>query len=335
MPRLPQAVAAVCDHRENPSAVTDRRYRMGPLCMLAILALTFALPIRAAESSEPAPLAAKSLLLDLARAGDRLVAVGDRGHVLLSDDEGRTWRQVIVPTRAMLTGVSFGDTRHGWAVGHDGVILATTDAGESWTLQNSGLDLEAVLLDVLFLDATRGFAVGAYGKCLATTDAGRTWTALAVSEDESHFNAIVAGPGGRLYLPGEAGTLMVTPDGRKWERLEVPYDGSLYGLLPLGEQGLLIYGLRGRVFASADLGTDWAPRDTHPPVLIAAGVRLKSGGVVLAGLGGNFHVSRDDGATFRHWQPTEYTGGVSALLETADSALLVAGEKGVARLTLP
>src|SRR5690349_8937389 len=56
--------------------------------------------LRAAESSEPARLAAKSLLLDVARAGSRLVAVGDRGHVLLSDDEGGTWRQVIVPTRA-------------------------------------------------------------------------------------------------------------------------------------------------------------------------------------------------------------------------------------------
>ena len=47
------------------------------------------------EANKPAeiePLAAGSLLLDLAAAGSRLVAVGERGHVLLSDDQGVTWR---------------------------------------------------------------------------------------------------------------------------------------------------------------------------------------------------------------------------------------------------
>src|SRR5438045_9105322 len=36
-------------------------------------------------------LAARSLINGLARAGGRLVAVGQRGHVLVSDDEGRSW----------------------------------------------------------------------------------------------------------------------------------------------------------------------------------------------------------------------------------------------------
>ena len=77
--------------------------------------------ICAGENSELAPLAAKSLLLAVARTETSIVAVGDRGHVLLSKDDGRTWAQRLVPTRAMLTGVSFPDALHGWAVGHDGV----------------------------------------------------------------------------------------------------------------------------------------------------------------------------------------------------------------------
>lgn len=36
------------------------------------------------------PLAGRSSLLDITRAGSRLVAVGERGHVLLSDDQGKT-----------------------------------------------------------------------------------------------------------------------------------------------------------------------------------------------------------------------------------------------------
>ncbi len=306
------------------------------LGLLFTLTLTFPLTLPAAEASEPAVLASRSLLLDAARAGQRLVAVGDRGHVLLSDDEGTTWRQVIVPTRAMLTGVAFGDARHGWASGHDGVILATTDGGQSWLKQVSGGDLETVFLDTHFRDSGNGFVIGAYGQCLRTIDGGKTWTPVRPTEDEAHFNQIAAGADGTLYLAGESGTLLASGDqGAIWRRLEVPYDGSLFGLLPLDARTLLAYGLRGHVFLSADSGKTWARRDSGVSVLLMAGVRLKSGVIVLAGLGGNFGVSRDGGATFTAWKPAEYIGGVSALLEAGDGALVVVGEKGVARLTLP
>ena len=49
------------------------------------------------------PLAAKSVILDVALAGDRLVAVGERGHIVLSDDYGMTWRQVPCPTNRKST----------------------------------------------------------------------------------------------------------------------------------------------------------------------------------------------------------------------------------------
>jgi photosystem II stability/assembly factor-like uncharacterized protein len=306
-----------------------------------IVALLFALacfpsPCLFAETSEPALLAPKSLLLDVTRAGNRLVAVGDRGHVLLSDDEGVTWRQVVVPTRAMLTGVAFGDSSHGWAVGHDGMILATTDAGATWSRQKADESDETVFLDVLFTDAVHGFAVGAYGKCLATADGGKTWTTVNASKEETHFNHIASAPDGALYLSGESGTLLASRNrGRRWSRLEVSYEGSLFGLLPLSERDLIVYGLRGNVYASSDRGKDWTKRETALPVLIMADVKLKSGVIVLAGQGGTFYVSRDAGATFSLWQPETYTGGISGLLEAADGALVVVGEKGVARLQLP
>ena len=39
------------------------------------------------------PLAGRSLMQAVARAGDRLVAVGQRGHVVYSTDGGATWKQ--------------------------------------------------------------------------------------------------------------------------------------------------------------------------------------------------------------------------------------------------
>jgi photosystem II stability/assembly factor-like uncharacterized protein len=81
----------------------------------------------AARPSVIEPLAVKSLMLDLARAGPRVFAVGERGHVLYSSDEGRSWTQVQVPGSANLNAVYFSDATHGWAVGHAEMILRTTD----------------------------------------------------------------------------------------------------------------------------------------------------------------------------------------------------------------
>jgi photosystem II stability/assembly factor-like uncharacterized protein len=304
-------------------------------CSCLALSLFFPGAARAAESSELAPLASKSLLLDVARAGSRLVAVGDRGHVLLSDDEGRTWRQVIVPTRAMLTAVSFGDAQHGWAVGHDGAVLVTTDAGESWKLQFAGAGVDVIFLDVFFSDAVHGLLAGAYGKCLLTTDGGQTWEPAATVPDEMHINQIAPTATGKLYLAGEAGTLLSSDDAHKpWHKHDVPYEGSLFGVVPLGEHALLTYGLRGHVLVSNDDGATWTERDMPAAVLIMAGLKLKSGIIVLAGAGGNFFLSTDGAKTFTHWKPAGYLGGVSALLETNDGVLLAIGEAGAARVPL-
>jgi photosystem II stability/assembly factor-like uncharacterized protein len=88
------------------------------------------------------PLSARSLLLDITLAGDRLVAVGERGHILYSDDLGDSWQQGLVPTTQMLTSVHFIDARHGWAAGHDGLILVSDDAGEHWRIQRDGLAVQ-------------------------------------------------------------------------------------------------------------------------------------------------------------------------------------------------
>lgn len=293
-------------------------------------------PGRAGESSEPAPLAAKALLLDVARAGDHLVAVGDHGNIVISADNGRTWTQSIAPTRALLTGVSFADAQHGWVVGHDGVILATADGGKTWTRQDDGKDLDGIYLDVLFLDAQRGFAVGAYGKFMATKDGGKTWTAAHPGADEVHYNTIAAGSNGWLYLAGESGTLLTSHDGgASWTKAEVPYDGSLFAVVPLDQQSVVIAGLRGHILTSPDNGATWEPRDSDVRVLIMGGARLTGGPIVLAGQGGNLFISRNSGHTFSPWKPADFGSSVAAVIETADGELLTVGEAGAIRLKLP
>jgi len=303
------------------------------LCLL-VLALPLALP--AEDFAEPAPLAARGLLLDITAVGGNLVAVGDHGHVLISRDHGLTWNQCRVPTRVLLTGVSLPDEAHGWVVGHDGVIMATADGGQSWQRQDDGKQTDTVWLDVLFLDANRGFAVGAYGKFSQTVDGGKTWTVAKPAEDEVHFNRITAGDDGQLYLAGEGGLLLVSADvGQTWTKAEVPYDGSLFGVLPVGKGLLVTYGLRGHILVSEDHGVHWEPRNSPVKVLIMGGVVLKDGALLLGGQGGNFFLSRDSGRTFQPWKSPGLGTSIADLVATDDGWLVTVGEAGAVRIKQP
>ncbi|HTU67837.1 MAG TPA: YCF48-related protein [Steroidobacteraceae bacterium] len=302
------------------------------------------------QPAELEPLAATSLLLDLARAGSRLVAVGERGHVLLSDDEGATWRQAkSVPTRVMLTAVYFADDAYGWAVGHDETILNTIDGGETWTRSHFAPESQQPLLDLWFANRISGIAVGAYGAYFTTNDGGRHWSATKFQPppppapaggakgeppaDEEpppdyHLNRIV-GVGNRLYIAAEAGQLYRSDDrGAHWRVLPSPYEGSWFGLVPIRGDGLLAFGLRGHLFRSADAGETWHPLETHTTAMLTDGVAINDLRVVIGGLAGVLLVSGDAGETFRLTQQ-EDRRGFSALLPGPAGAVVVAGEGGV------
>ncbi len=288
----------------------------------------------AADVAEPAPLAARSLLLDVTRAGTRLVAVGQHGDVVVSDDHGITWSQRIVPTRSLLTATNFIDAKHGWVVGHDGVILSTIDGGENWQRQDVGHDLDTVYLDVLFLDAQRGFAVGAYGKFMHTVDGGAHWQAGHPVDSDFHFNHLSRGVNGSLYLAGEAGQLLQSTDeGHTWSRLPIPYEGSLYGVLPLADGRLLAYGLRGHLFLSDNTGITWRQIDHDANSLLMVGVQLDQHYVILSGQSGRLLRWSTESTRAAEEESAAGLGPIAALCIAADGALIAAGEGGVVRIT--
>jgi photosystem II stability/assembly factor-like uncharacterized protein len=296
--------------------------------------------------AEIAPLAPQSLLLDLALAGKRLVAVGERGHVLLSDDGGASWRQAkSVPTRVMLTAVYFADADYGWAVGHDETILNTLDGGETWTRSHFAPEAQQPLLDLWFANRVSGIAVGAYGAYFTTNDGGRSWTgarfspaAKSTAPDEDpppdyHLNRIV-GVGNRLYIAAEGGQLYRSDDrGANWRALPSPYEGSFFGLIPIRGEGLLAFGLRGRLFKSADAGETWHPIESHTTAMLTDGIAVNDLRVVISGLAGVMLESGDAGETFRLTQQDDRKG-LSALLPGPAGSVVVVGEGGVRTLRL-
>src|SRR5690606_38129696 len=136
-------------------------------------------------------------------AGDRIVAVGDHGNIVYSDDQGRHWRQADhVPTQVLLTAVAFADDRHGWAAGHDTLVLHTRDGGANWHIVHEDRtpegDVPKPILDLYFSDRNHGIAVGAFSLILVTEDGGDHWEMLDTTELHELLSAAGQEPGPNL-----------------------------------------------------------------------------------------------------------------------------------------
>lgn len=296
---------------------------------LLIASLLWALPATALEQSEPARLASRSLLLDITLAGTRLVTVGERGHVLVSDDNGKTWQQKIVPTRSQLTAVFFIDERVGWAVGLDAVILSTVDGGDSWVLQHRDKQYDDPLLDVWFKDQKNGFAIGAYGLFLSTNNGGKSWDRRQISEDDFHLNAISSLGSDELFIAAEQGHLYHSVDGGySWSALPSPYAGSYFGINAINNDLLLVFGLRGNLFSSSDRGESWNKIDTGTEASLMAALAQKNGTIRIVGLVGNILTSTDQGKSFslrvRGDRKT-----LTSIIEAPNGQLVMSGSAGI------
>lgn len=284
------------------------------------------------------PLSARSLLLDVAPAGRNMVAVGERGHVLISPASDPAWKQVAVPTRATLTAVDFLDDKTGFAVGHDAVILRTRDGGYNWERVHFDPDQERPLLDVVVIDSMRAVAVGAYGLYLESRDGGDSWTERVLNTaepeegldhpgDDYHLNSIKQADEARWYMSAEAGTLYRSDDeGRSWRRLPSPYDGSFFGLLTPGRDRVLAFGLQGRLYASDDAGENWRQLETSTKATLTDGMILSAEEFVIVGHAGTLLVSTDGGRSFLPRQQRRVS--TSALTVLDDGDLLLVGEGG-------
>jgi photosystem II stability/assembly factor-like uncharacterized protein len=315
----------------------DRTLRAAALCCGLVLFAGGAIGKEVLPDSGPLGenTAKRLALLDAANLGNRIVAVGDRGYIVYSDDAGSKWTRAKAPPAPLLTAISFADAKNGWAVGHDSVILATQDGGLSWTQQFSAAAEQRPLLDVLFLDAKTGIAVGAYGAYYETSDGGKTWNAAKATQDDKHLNAIIKVADVKLLILGEAGTILLSDDaGKKWTAVPSPYKGSLFGGVVADDGAIVAFGLRGRIYRSTDAGKTWKQVDTASQVTLMGGTKLPDGAIVLAGAAGTALVSRDNGQSFQPL-PSGTTRALASAILGGPNAVLLLGEAGARSVALP
>jgi len=340
--------------------------RVAPLLLVLAAGTAAAEPPAAVPPalSQPAALTPRALgaaTLAVARAGARLVAVGERGTVLLSDDQGLHWRQAAVPVQTALTAVRFANARVGLALGHMGVILRTADGGEHWTKQLDGVQaaaqvLEAAdrsgdatavqraqrlvaegpdkpFLDVEFVTPDKAIAVGAYNLAFASEDGGRRWTPIGTRLPNPrglHLYGVRA-LGDALLIAGEQGLLLRSLDGgASFSPIASPYNGSFFGLLAAHSGTVLAYGLRGNAWRSADRGASWEKVDTGTAVAFSAATELPGGALALLSQGGEVLVSRDDGRSFVR-RPQRDNVPATGLAAADGGPLVLASLRGMRR----
>jgi len=323
------------------------------------------------KPSEMTSRAASSVLLAITRADVRLVAVGERGTIVVSDDNGNSWKQAPAPVSVALTAVAFSGAKSGWAVGHGGVVLHTDDAGASWTKQLDGqqaadIDLkdaigqaekypanesaarrlrdakraaqegsEKPFLDVKFWSPTSGIVVGAYGAILQTTDGGKSWVSLRERIDNPKGKHLynVSLTGGEIYLAGEQGTLFRSTDqAQTFSKISTPYAGTFFGVVNDAKLGTFAYGLRGNAFVSHDAGKNWQKLEIDQPITITSGAATADGHVILVDESGRVLKVSEDGLKTQALALAQ-SFSFTGIAQASDGSLVLSGIRGTTRVT--
>lgn len=297
----------------------------------------------------------------------RIIGAGLRGLIVLSDDGGITWRQAQVPVQSDLTALSFPTQTRGWAVGHDGVILTTYDAGETWTKQFDGKMAATLLpayyqkridageagmqryldhvklndkrasatlpyLSVYFENEQTGYAVGSFGSIMVTQDGGKAWEPwLHRFDDNPFFNLYdIRKIGSTLYISSERGIIWKFNKTKQgFVSISTGYLGSFFGI-DGHDDTLLAVGLGGTAFRSADSGLTWQSISIGTRAALTA-VTTMHGGLepLIISLDGELFISDADWKSFRALPIERPMMYTSSGAVDATGRIILAGYRGI------
>lgn len=295
------------------------------ICLCCCLLLSPGSRVAATGYAPLMPLARHSLLLDITSAGQRVVAAGERGHILYSDDHGSSWLQARVPTTQMLTGIHFVNDRRGWAVGHDGLVLVSDDGGSSWRVQRDGIAAQSQA-NIEMREAAHQ-RVQALQEAMASADEkDRVELVLQLEDavmdledaDLALEEAVFTSPlmdvwfqdPERGWAVGAFGTLLATANGgQTWRSqaklIDNPDEFHLNAITGDGKGRVFIAGEGGVMFRSLDGGHSWETLEAfYEGSWFGTLYSAANDSLLLFGLRGNLYRSTDFGQS---WQLVENT----------------------------
>lgn len=286
--------------------------------------------------SIPSAWASKGLLLDIETQGANIFAAGHRGHIIMSDDNGKSWKQIQTPTSSTLTDIYFADDKNAWAIGHYGVILRSKDGGLNWERVRINHKDPGPLLGINFQSPNDGIIIGAYGFKLSSSDGGKTWEeGYFYGEDDFHLNHIEE-IGTNLLVVGEAGSVYQQSEGNRFIKLLPPYQGSFFGSLSFDEKSL-VFGIQGNLLAFEKSSEAWSTINSGLNTTITDAIMIKDSTgnlnqILLVSSSGEISMAGKDRLQFRRLKNHRVPFQPSAFVRAKDGSIVVVGEKGVYRI---
>lgn len=310
-------------------------------------------------------------LVGVTRAGHRLVAVGEQGVIVYSDDNGVDWAQAKVPVSADLNAVMFATPSSGWAVGHYGVVLHSDDAGASWQVQLNGIEANQLtaaaaahavavndpsvgtahakmrarhflgdgpdkpFLTLWAFDPQHVVVFGAYRLAMQTTDGGKTWQdwSLHIADPLSHNIYDAASVGHALFLAVETGLVFRSTDaGESFVPAGQPASATLFGAVDAGDGDVLVFGVAGQAFVGSQDGSNWRPLAIGRGANLTCAMTMANDELAVAGEDGSLYISRNHAESFS-LVAGSLPMAIAGLAQAADGSLIAVGSGGVIRLS--
>ena len=270
----------------------------------------------------------QAVMVCVARAGLRLVAGGERGLIVFSDDNGRQWQQAEVPVSVTLTAMRFANKLEGWAVGNMGVVLRTRDAGATWQRVLDGRTAAELTLKA----AQSAYTAASAGAAAQRLQAPLEDAMRLVSEGaDKPFTDIIVRSDGSLLVIGAYGLAFSSTDGgttwtSQMQKLPNPDGLSLYGYASrfdeqwlLGEQGILL--------RSAGHNGAFTAADSPSTGSLFGALTLRDGTLLMYGLRGKVFHSVAPGEPWATVQ-TPVDASLFTGLQLDDGRVLLAGQAG-------
>ncbi len=288
-------------------------------------------------------LAAKSLLLDIARGGDRLLVGGEQGNILYSDDNAQSWTQADVPVSLAITSVTFARPGEAWATAHDGFLLHSGDNGATWEVTLSGSDIARLSVAALEaqIELLRSAVENATSETLEDTEWALDDALFALDEATAAIDDGMTSPlldvwfadENNGYVLGAYGVFLRSSDGgESWvahsNRLENPDKYHLYSIARSSAGTLLIAGEAGTLLRSLDNGGEWERLESPYAGSFFGSIASSDGSLLIFGLRGNVFRSTDDGVS---WAKVDTRDQRTLICGTAseDGSVVLAGAAGV------
>ncbi len=262
-------------------------------------------------------------------------AVGHEGIILHSADGGKTWVK-------QYDGLRFGQE----GLAYYQSLLESDPENELYSVLIGEMEFaigqgaDKPFFRVFFINDTQGYAVGAYGMSMVTFDGGENWEPnMHRIENDSFFHMFDFAPlpeAGRFFISGEAGLFLVGDVNARLATQvpSVPWEGSFFAASGTADGAIVMGGLRGRMFRTADQGQTWSAVEKPDTSSIVDGTLLADGRQVFVGIAGEVLLSEDDGNSFS-LVPVSSGGQIYAVEEGPAGTLLLGGPGGIKQLSLP